>query len=129
MKSRSRSIYASEWNYIRVYIKMMKILTLKTELQNRVQNGLDYTSTTSGFPYVPEKIWCSTLEWRLNILCKVWTKDKTLTQQQQQPSHVTFVEVCWFRMIYVVMKCLDWWSWAIYNFISCYLHQKETTLE
>ena len=31
---------------------MMKILTLKIELQNRVQNGLDYTSTTSGFPYV-----------------------------------------------------------------------------
>ena len=31
--------YASEWNYIRVYIKMMKNLTLKIKHLNGVQNG------------------------------------------------------------------------------------------
>ena len=50
--SRSCSIYASKWSCIKVYIRIMKILTLKTELQNEVQNGLDYTSkTTSVLPY------------------------------------------------------------------------------
>ena len=35
----------------------MKILTLKTELQNEVQNGLDYTSkTTSVLPYAATHI-------------------------------------------------------------------------